>query len=218
MRKDRCGICGYVYDEEKGIPELGIDPGTKMGDLPLDFACPVCGADQEAFEPEKDVYKIPVGDTDRMQQAEEGMSFAAMSVLFSNAAKGCEKQYKMQEKELFMQLSDYYKQKAGAEQGADIGKIGSLIDVDINNKYENASAIAAKHADRGALRALVWGEKVAKIQSSVIKRYAKQADALLADTKIYVCDICGFIHIGDDAPDICPVCKVPKLKISMVGR
>ena len=218
MGRDRCGVCGYAYDEQKGIPELGIDPGTKMGDLPLDFACPVCGANQEEFEPEKDVFNMPVKEARKTQQSEEGMSFAAMSVLFSNIAKGCEKQYKMQEKELFMQLSDYYKQKAGADKAADFGKISGLLDEDINNKYASASAIASKHADRGALRALVWGEKVAKIQSSLLKRYAKQGDMLLGDTKIYVCDICGFIHIGDDAPDICPVCKVPKLKISMVGR
>ena len=24
-----------------------------------------------------------------------------------------------------------------------------------------------------------------------------------------VCDICGFIYIGDDPPEFCPVCKVP---------
>lgn len=218
MGRDRCGICGYVYDEQKGIPELGIDPGTKMGDLPLDFACPVCGTNQESFEPEKDVFNAAAKEARKTQQSEEGMSFAGMSVLFSNIAKGCEKQYKTQEKELFMQLSDYYKQKAGQKKAADLEKISSLLDEDLSNKYESASAIAIKHADRGALRASVWGEKVAKIQSSVIKRYKKQGDALLSSTNIYVCDICGFIHIGDDAPDICPVCKVPKFKISMVGR
>ena len=27
---------------------------------------------------------------------------------------------------------------------------------------------------------------------------------------VYVCEICGFAYVGDDAPDICPVCKAPK--------
>ncbi|WP_416340926.1 rubredoxin [Tissierella praeacuta] len=25
-----CSICGYIYDEEKGIPESSIAPGTGM--------------------------------------------------------------------------------------------------------------------------------------------------------------------------------------------
>ena len=47
-----CTACGYVYDEEKGIPEEGIAPGTKFEDLPEDFVCPVCGAGKDMFEKE----------------------------------------------------------------------------------------------------------------------------------------------------------------------
>ena len=47
-----CQICGYVYDEEAGVPEAGIEPGTKFEDLPEDFACPVCGMDKSNFEAE----------------------------------------------------------------------------------------------------------------------------------------------------------------------
>ena len=43
-------ICGYEYDEELGIPEAGIAPGTKFEDLPEDFECPLCGAGKEVFE------------------------------------------------------------------------------------------------------------------------------------------------------------------------
>ena len=45
-----CSICGWIYDEEKGAPELGIAPGTPFSDLPDDFVCPVCGMDKEMFE------------------------------------------------------------------------------------------------------------------------------------------------------------------------
>jgi rubrerythrin len=41
---------------------------------------------------------------------------------------------------------------------------------------------------------------------------------MLENTKIWVCDICGFIFIGDAPPEICPVCKVPKFKIIEVER
>ncbi|MFW6136652.1 MAG: rubredoxin [Candidatus Aminicenantaceae bacterium] len=49
MNKWECDVCGYIYDEEKGDPENGIDPGTKFEDLPDDWLCPVCGADKDQF-------------------------------------------------------------------------------------------------------------------------------------------------------------------------
>lgn len=52
MKKYVCSICGYVYDEEAGDPENGIEPGTKWEDLPDDWACPLCGAGKEMFEEE----------------------------------------------------------------------------------------------------------------------------------------------------------------------
>jgi rubredoxin len=50
--KYTCEVCGYVYDEEEGDLENGIDPGTKWEDLPEDFVCPLCGAEKEEFSEE----------------------------------------------------------------------------------------------------------------------------------------------------------------------
>ena len=50
MKKYVCTVCGYVYDEEAGIPESGIAPGTKWEDLPDDWACPLCGATKGEFK------------------------------------------------------------------------------------------------------------------------------------------------------------------------
>jgi rubredoxin len=47
-----CGVCGYVYDEEMGDPDNGIEPGTKWEDLPEDFACPLCGVGKDQFSEE----------------------------------------------------------------------------------------------------------------------------------------------------------------------
>lgn len=47
-----CDVCGYVYDEELGDPENGIQAGTKWGDLPEDFVCPLCGVGKEDFSKE----------------------------------------------------------------------------------------------------------------------------------------------------------------------
>jgi flavin reductase (DIM6/NTAB) family NADH-FMN oxidoreductase RutF/rubredoxin len=47
-----CGVCGYVYDPEKGDPDGGIAPGTRFEDLPATWVCPICGAGKEEFSPE----------------------------------------------------------------------------------------------------------------------------------------------------------------------
>ena len=32
--------------------------------------------------------------------------------------------------------------------------------------------------------------------------------------KKFVCSVCGYVHEGNEAPDFCPVCKVPKEKFT----
>ena len=44
-----CDICGWTYDQEAGVPELGIAPGTEFGDLPEDFVCPLCSVGKDFF-------------------------------------------------------------------------------------------------------------------------------------------------------------------------
>lgn len=44
-----CQVCGYVYDELQGIPNLQIQPNIKFKDLPDDFECPICGVGKERF-------------------------------------------------------------------------------------------------------------------------------------------------------------------------
>ena len=50
MDKYRCVICDYIYDPAEGDPANGVDPGTPFADLPADWVCPLCGADQSNFE------------------------------------------------------------------------------------------------------------------------------------------------------------------------
>ena len=49
-RKFECVICGFIYDEEKGLPEEGIAPGTKWEDVPEDWECPEGGVCKYDFE------------------------------------------------------------------------------------------------------------------------------------------------------------------------
>jgi len=44
-----CKICGYVHEEAAGDPDNGVAPGTKWGDVPDSYECPVCAAGKDAF-------------------------------------------------------------------------------------------------------------------------------------------------------------------------
>lgn len=153
-------------------------------------------------------------DFDQMRE----VSFAELSALCSNLSKGCEKQYLNVEAELFNKLSQYYKGKSKIIKETNFDDLIKLIQDDLNSKYPHAHNISTDEGDRGALRALTWGEKITKILNNLIARYEKQGDILLENTNVYVCEICGFIYIGDNIPDVCPICKVPNIKISQVKR
>jgi rubredoxin-NAD+ reductase len=51
MKKYVCDACGWVYDENAGLPEEGIAPHTAWEALPEDFACPLCGVGKDNFSP-----------------------------------------------------------------------------------------------------------------------------------------------------------------------
>ena len=99
-----------------------------------------------------------------------------LSVLFSNLSKACTKQLRLEEAELFNKLSLYFENKMSTLKENVISDIGALIKADLDLKYGNAMNVAKMEKDRGALRALTWGEKATRIQNSVLTRYEKQKD------------------------------------------
>jgi rubredoxin len=214
-------VCGFEYDEAIGIPEAGIAPGTNWEDLPEDWVCPVCGAEKSDFEMEGSVDSTPqiveaavAADPDMKE-----LSPLEVSALCSNLARGCEKQYKFEEAELFSELAAFFKSKAVPAKDPDFSQLFELVEKDLEQGIPNANSAAEAVRDRGALRALVWNEKVTRILKSLLTRYQKEGDALFANTGVYVCTICGFIFIGDKLPDVCPICKVPNWKFEKVeGR
>ena len=146
------------------------------------------------------------------------LSFEEMSALCSNLAKACTKQLRPEEANLFTQLSDYYKSRSKPDEKKQFNDLVDLIQKDLSCGYSDARQVASQEADRGALRALVWGEKVTTLLKSLISRYEKQKDALLERTNVYVCEICGFVFVGDEPPAICPICKAPNTKLTKVIR
>jgi rubrerythrin len=144
------------------------------------------------------------------------MTALEVSALCFNLALACEKQYKKEESELFSELADYFKSAAAPAKDPSWDKLISLIDKDLNEGFPSVKATATEAKDRGALRSLVWAEKVTRILNSILVRYQKEGEAMLENTGVYICTICGFVYIGDTPPELCPVCKVPNWKFEKV--
>lgn len=220
MRKFVCSVCGYIYDEAKGIPEAGIAPGTVWEALPANWVCPLCGAakadftEQGAQTDAKDVRPAAEAPADMKE-----LSALEVSIICSNLARGCEKQYRPEEAGLFRQLADYYKSVSAPAAEPSFDGLLELVGQDLDANLPAARAAAAGEADRGALRAITWSEKVTRILKSLLARSDKPGGALPDGTGVYVCTICGFIYIGEKPPELCPVCKVPSWKFEKIeGR
>lgn len=206
-----CQICGYVYDDAK--------EKVPFAELPDDWKCPLCGAAKLDFKPEVngDEKKV-VTAIEPMEADLEKLSAGQLAALCSNLARGCEKQYKQEEADLFKQLADYFTAVVPAVNDASVEKIAKELQTDADN-YAAVRATADANADRGAARVCVWGEKVTRMLSSLVNRYLNEGEAMLKDTNIWVCTTCGFVYIGDTPPELCPVCKVPNWKFEKIeGR
>ncbi len=211
-----CKICGFIYDDSK--EKVPFDK------LPETWVCPVCGAPKSLFElleENKDSANDMAEkfDIDEKLDDMQKLSVAEMSSLCSNLARGCEKQYKFEEMQLFNTLANYFSSITPAEQNANVENITKLINEDLDYGFKNADEKAKDAGDRGALRAKVWSEKVTNMLKNILDRYQKDGDKILENTSIWVCTICGFVYIGDKLPEICPVCKVPNFKFEQIkGR
>lgn len=206
-----CQICGYVYDDAK--------EKVPFEELPDDWKCPLCGAAKSDFKPEAngDEKKV-VTAIEPMEADLEKLSAGQLAALCSNLARGCEKQYKQEEADLFRQLADYFTAVVPAVNDASAQKLAKELQTDADN-YAAVRATADANADRGAARVCVWGEKVTRMLSSLVNRYLNEGEAMLKDTNIWVCTTCGFVYIGDTPPELCPVCKVPDWKFEKIeGR
>ena len=69
----------------------------------------------------------------------------------------------------------------------------------------------------GALKSFHYANEVEKIHAAL---YKKVLDSLEQDkgkdSDFYVCQVCGYTHEGNDAPDECPVCKSKKQAFTKV--
>lgn len=201
MKKYRCLICGYIYDDSA--------ESVKFEDLPEDWKCPICGAPKDMFEEvggEGNEEKTTNDEAEEDQLRE--LNVGELAYICSNIAKSCEKQYLFEEMEMFNKLYDYFISKLEIKDG----NIDNVLD-NVNNDiklYDEAMNIADTFNDSGAKRVITWGSKTTNMIKSLLNRYQTGE---IFNSKVWVCDICGFIYIGEEPPAFCPVCKVPNSKI-----
>ena len=50
MKQWKCIMCSFIYDEELGLPDSGIAPGTAWYSLPNVWVCPGCGSYKAYFK------------------------------------------------------------------------------------------------------------------------------------------------------------------------
>ena len=209
-----CSICGYVYDEAK--------QGKPFAALPETWTCPLCGAAKSAFAPEaaaKSAAPAPTVAPPALVHGDmQKLSPGALSILCSNLARGCEKQYKEEEAALFREIAAWFAAAAPAAEETGVDALASRIGEDLA-AYPALNAAAVQAGDRGTQRICVWGEKVTAILKTLVERYRREGEAMLRDTDIWVCSVCGFAYVGKEPPRLCPVCKVPAWKFEKIeGR
>ena len=207
-----CPVCGYVYDE--------VAEGVPWAALAEEWECPVCGAPKSMFRAEQ---SAPQPQQPPEVMAEESalsaagdvrLSAAELSAICSNLARGCEKQYKEEERAMFSELAKHYASLVSPSEG-DLSRLSALVKECADRQFAAAKAVAERKGDRGAQRAIVWGERVNFILQSLIERYTR--GEAIDTAEVWVCSICGFVYIGDTPPEICPVCKVPAFKFEKGG-
>ncbi len=201
MKEYVCSVCGYVHKTD--------------GELPDDFKCPLCGAGKDAFKLKDDTAKQSESILEK-PHTEKELSAMEMSIICSNLARGCEKQYMPKESENFKKLADFFRSKAMPVNEANTEKLLELIEKDLSVGFPYGNAVANEQHDRGALRCQVWAEKVTRMLQSLLARYQTEGDKMIENTGVYVCTVCGFVFVGDAPPEQCPVCKVPSWKFEKI--
>jgi len=209
-----CSVCGYVYDESRGIPEARIPPDTSWEELGDDWRCPLCGAGKKAFKSENAPTEMSA-PVSAIPEPEEPTPLE-ISALCSSLAKGCMKQNKILEAEAFSAVAEWFRACAKTPSEVTYIDLEEKVFVDLTEGYPLANAVAARNADRGAMRSLVWSEKVSRILASFLEQYEKEKSAPPKEDQVYVCSVCGYVWVGDEPPLRCPVCGVPNGKFERV--
>ncbi len=197
-----CSVCGYQWDEER--------EGAAFAGLPSSFACPSCGAPRSLFRRE--------GEEESAAAKDGGLSPGQLAALCSYLARACGKQQRAGEAVLYHELSRAFAGTVPTELDASMGRLSGLIAEGLTERIPAVRDAAVQAGDRGALRACEWSGRVTAELFRLLRRYREEGGAFLKKP-VRVCRVCGFPHVGEKAPEQCPVCHGPGWKFEEIeGR
>ena len=156
-----CPVCGYVFDEAQ--------ENAAFSSLPETWQCPICKAAKSLFTPQEGEAPTISGEP---AQAEElrPLTPGELAAVFSNLARGCEKQYHPEEEARFQELAAYFAGLAPQEPDASVAQLLALFQEDLAQGYPAYQAAAQAAGDRGSQRVRVWGEKVTTMVRSLLEQ------------------------------------------------
>ncbi|OHD57247.1 MAG: rubrerythrin [Spirochaetes bacterium GWF1_51_8] len=87
---------------------------------------------------------------------------------------------------------------------------------EVEEMYPAYDAIATLQKENGAIKSIHYALEAEKIHYDYYKKakshVEKGKDWEIG--KVYICPVCGYTHIGEDVPEVCPVCKAKKSKFA----
>ena len=206
MSKFKCKVCGYIHE----------------GELPEGFTCPLCHQPASAFEKMEEVSSAnPYAGTKtekNLQEAFAGESQARNKyTYFAHVAQ----------REGYEQLAEIFLHTARNEQEharvwfQELGHIGdtaaNLLAAAEGENYEWTDMYdrMAKEAEEEGFHDLAERfRKVGVIEKQHEERYRKLLQNVQmkqvfekSGQAMWECRICGHIVVGNQAPEVCPVCK-----------
>ncbi|MCS7105303.1 MAG: rubrerythrin family protein [Thermofilaceae archaeon] len=121
----------------------------------------------------------------------------------------------------YSNLSEYkgdFKTVAGTPAGP--GKTSKNLELaimgeeyEVNEMYPAYLEVARAQGERGAERSFKWALEAEKIHSQLYreaKSYVDRGEDWVLKGKVWICTACGHTYVGEEPPEKCPICGVPK--------
>ena len=213
IKQYRCRVCGYVYD----------------GELPSDFVCPVCKHPATDFSEVEPTYE-PNVTTDKYEGTKTERNLMDAFAGESQARNKYTYFADVARKEGYQQIADIFLETANNERAHAklwCSALGSIKDTKMNLEHaadgENYEwtdmydRFAKDAEEEGFKQQAERFREVAAIEKSHEERFRKllknvqmQEVFKKSEEKIWICQNCGHLVIGKEAPQVCPVCNYPQ--------
>ena len=84
---------------------------------------------------------------------------------------------------------------------------------EITEMYPAYIEVAKFQGEKGAEQSFTWAYRAEQIHAELYKeakKYVDEGKDWPLKGKVWICPVCGHTYVGDEPPEKCPVCGVPK--------